>query len=196
MTLRKWFHLFWTTLLIGVVLSVFIGLILQLSDQEFPILGISAFGFNLVNMALGGATISVLSQMGFFAYLIVRFIAMGIFRKKIVWDFLQLAVVIVVLFDTVYLRYSNLNGSLLSYTFLPLIILIISFGIAFWKVAMTNRNAFVPTLFFMFAVTVLEAVPALKLDNPASSLFMLVPLLGCNAWQILTLHRVVENKKS
>ena len=61
---------------------------------------------------------------------------------------------------------------------------------------MTNRNAFVPTLFFMFAVTVLEAVPALKLDIAASTIFMLAPLLVCNAWQILTLHKILDNKKS
>jgi KinB signaling pathway activation protein len=48
----------------------------------------------------------------------------------------------------------------------------------------------------MTAVTVLEAVPALKLDNTASSLFMLAPLFVCNAWQILTLHKILDNKKS
>ena len=61
---------------------------------------------------------------------------------------------------------------------------------------MTNRNAFIPTLFFMCAVSVLEAVPALKLDNAASSLFMLAPLFVCNAWQILILHKILDNKKS
>jgi len=51
-------------------------------------------------------------------------------------------------------------------------------------------------VFFMCAVSVLEAVPALKLDNAASSLFMLAPLLVCNAWQILILHKILDNKKS
>ncbi|KQX56032.1 MULTISPECIES: KinB-signaling pathway activation protein [unclassified Paenibacillus] len=198
MTLRKWFHLFWTTLLLGMLVSIGIGLILQYSDKEFSVMGLSAVGFNVLNMLLGGATISVLSQMGFFAYLIVRFIAAGIIRSKTVWDLLQLAVVIVVLFDLVYLRMTNFEGteSVLSYSILPAIILLISIAVAYWKVKMTNRNAFIPTLFFMCAVTVLEAVPALKLDNAASSLFMLAPLLVCNAWQILILHKILDNKKS
>ncbi|OCT10885.1 KinB signaling pathway activation protein [Paenibacillus pectinilyticus] len=198
MTLRKWFHLFWTTLVLGMVVSTGIGLILQFSDKEFSVMGLSAVGFNLVNMILGGATISVLSQMGFFAYLIVRFIAVGIIRSKTVWDLLQLAVVIVVLIDLVYLRKTNFetSESLFGYFILPLIVLAISIGVSYWKVKLTNRNAFIPTLFFMSAVTVLEAVPALKLDNAASSLFMLAPLFVCNAWQILTLHKIVENKKS
>lgn len=198
MTLRKWFHLFWTTLLLGMIVSLGIGLILQYSDREFSVMGLSAVGFNVLNMLLGGATISVLSQMGFFAYLIVRFIAAGIIRSKTVWDLLQLAVVIVVLFDLVYLRMTNFEGtgSVLSYFVLPAIILVISIAVSYWKVKMTNRNAFIPTLFFMCAVSVLEAVPALKLDNAASSLFMLAPLLVCNAWQILILHKVLDNKKS
>lgn len=198
MTLRKWFHLFWTTLLLGMIVSLVIGLILQYSDQEFSVMGLSAVGFNVVNMLLGGATISVLSQMGFFAYLIVRFIGVGMIRSKTVWDLLQLAVIIVVLFDLVYLRMTNFEGtgSIWSYVVLPVIVLLIALGVAYWKVKMTNRNAFIPTLFFMCAVSVLEAVPALKLDNGASSLFMLAPLLVCNAWQILILHRILENKKS
>lgn len=198
MTLRKWFHLFWTTLVLGVIVSTGIGLILQFSDKEFSVMGLSAVGFNLVNMILGGATISVLSQMGFFAYLIVRFIAVGIIRSKTVWDLLQLACVIVVLFDLVYLRKTNFDSSesLIGYFVLPAIVLVISLGVSYWKVKLTNMNAFIPTLFFMSAVTILEAVPALKLDNSASSLFMLAPLFVCNAWQILTLHKILGDKKS
>ncbi|WNR44246.1 KinB-signaling pathway activation protein [Paenibacillus roseipurpureus] len=198
MTLRKWFHFFWTTLLIGMIVSTGIGLILQFSDKEFSVMGLSAVGFNLINMILGGATISVLSQMGFFAYLIVRFIAMGLIRSKWVWDVLQVAIVVIVVFDLVYLRKTNSESSdsLLGYVILPIIVLLISLAVSYWKVKLTNKNAFIPTLFFMSAVTVLEAVPALKLDNPASSLFMLAPLFVCNAWQILTLHKILENKKS
>ncbi|MGG1555941.1 MULTISPECIES: KinB-signaling pathway activation protein [Paenibacillus] len=195
MTLRKWFHLFWTTLLLGIVVSTVIGLILQLSDKDFSVMGLSGYGFNLLIMILGGGIISLLSQMGFFAYLIVRFIAIGIIRSKTVWELLQLAVVIVVMFDLVYLR-KNGSGSLSSYFITPIIILIIAVGIGYWKVKLTNRNAFIPTLFFMTVVTVLEAVPALQEDNAATTLFMFAPLIVCNAWQILTLHKILENKKS
>jgi KinB signaling pathway activation protein len=198
LTLRKWFHLFWTTLFIGIGLGVVAGLYLQLTDQDVSFLGLPAIGFNIANMALGGAMISVLSQMGFFAYLIVRYIAMGIIRSKTLWDLLQLAIVIVALFDLAYLRYINFPGnvSFLSYSFLPLILLVISLGTAYWKMKLTNKSGFIPTLFFMAAVTVMEGVPAFKLNNSASNLFMLLPLIGCNAWQILILPRVLQPKKS
>jgi KinB signaling pathway activation protein len=80
---------------------------------------------------------------------------------------------------------------------MPIIILLVSAGIAYWKVKLTNRTAFVPTLFFMSVVTILEAVPAFSLDETGSSyaIFMIVPLLVCNAWQIMQLHKIVETTK-
>jgi KinB signaling pathway activation protein len=198
LTLRKWFHLFWTTLAIGIITAIAVGLVLEFSDQEFPLPGISGVGFNVLNMILGGATISVLSQMGFFSFLIVRFIGIGIIRNKTIWDLLQLAFVIVVLVDLVYLRSDRREGfmSVFSLSILPIIVLIISLAVSYWKVKLTNRNAFIPTLFFMTVVTVLEAVPALKLNNPASTVFMLIPLFACNTYQIINLHKITGNKKS
>jgi KinB signaling pathway activation protein len=197
LTLRKWFHLFWTTLLMGIVVSVMVGLVLQFTDREFPIPGISGVGFNVLNMMLGGATISVLSQMGFFAFLIVRFIAIGIIRNKVIWDLIQLALTIVAIIDLAYLRYSNFQGaSLFAYSIMPLCILAISLGVSYWKVKLTNKNAFIPTLFFMVVVTILEAVPALKLNNTASNIYMLIPLIACNSYQILNLHKITGKTKN
>ncbi len=65
MTIRKWFYLFWTTLLVGAVTAIVTGLVLQFSDQQVA-LGGKEIGFSMLTMFLGGATISVLSQMGFF----------------------------------------------------------------------------------------------------------------------------------
>ena len=195
MTLRKWFYLFWTTLLIGALGALITGLLLQVNDQEFSWLGGSALGFNIVNMLLGGATISVLSQMGFFAYLIIRFIAMGIVRSKWIWDTLQVILVVVSIVDLVILRHTEQSPGWTSYLALPLLMLILALAAAMLKVKLTNRNGFIPTLFFMTAVTAIEAVPALRLDSAASTLFMMVPLLACNAWQILILSKVLNTNK-
>jgi KinB signaling pathway activation protein len=197
LTLRKWFHLFWTTLVIGIAASVAVGLILEFSDQEFPIPALSGVGFNVLNMILGGAIFSLLSQMGFFSFLIVRFIAIGIIRNKVIWDLIQLTLTIVAIIDLAYLRYSSFKGaSLLSYSIMPLLILAVSLAVSYWKVNLTNKNAFIPTLFFMVVVTILEAVPALKLNNTAASTYMLIPLICCNSYQILNLHKISESKKS
>ncbi|TBL69224.1 KinB-signaling pathway activation protein [Paenibacillus thalictri] len=197
MTLRKWFHLFWTTLLLGGAAGGITGILLSAADKEFAILGVSGMGYNVMWMIIGGATISVLSQMGFFAYLIVRFIVMGIIRNKWTWDFLQILFVLIALFDLVYLRYTNFaqGETIWGYMVLPLIMLIVALATAYWKAKLTNKNGFVPTLFFMLAVTSMEAVPALKLNSSASTLYMLIPLIVCNAWQILILHKILADKK-
>ncbi len=196
MTIRKWFYLFWTTVLIGVCTSVIVGLSLQLSDQDYNRISFTEVGYSIVLMVLGGAMISVLSQMGFFAYLIIRYIAMGLFRKKIIWDYIQLLILISVLIDSVYFRRVvwDTSGTILDYMIMPVIVFLLSLGVTYWKVKLTNPQAFIPTLFFMVVVTILEAVPAIKLDNTVSSIFMITPLFVCNTWQVLILHKIVESK--
>lgn len=187
--------MFWTTLLFGSVAAIVTGLLLQLTDQEVT-LGGKAIGFSFVTMLLGGATISVLSQMGFFAYLIIRFIFMGIIRNKFTWDMLQLLVIAYTLFDLIYLRFAGAEeGSWQQFVLLPALLVIVSAGVAWWKVRITNRNALIPTLFFLISVTAMEAIPSLRLNNAASTLFMMVPLYVCNAWQILILTKVLQTNK-
>lgn len=194
-TLRKWFYLFWTTLVIGAVAALIIGFILQSNDQKLSVLNGNEIGFNMITMLLGGAMISVLSQMGFFSYLIVRFIVMGMIRAKWITDTLQLICILIALVDLVFLRHVDTQEGWLSYMLLPLILLIVAFTTSWWKVKLTNRNGFIPTLFFMTAVTAIEAVPALRINSAASTLFMMIPLLACNAWQILILSKVLKTNK-
>lgn len=50
-------------------------------------------------------------------------------------------------------------------------------------------------VFFMIVVTALEALPAIREDDAASTIFMIIPLLACNAWQILILQKVLQTSK-
>jgi KinB signaling pathway activation protein len=178
------------------------GALIKGYDENFVFLGVSVGAYEWIFMIFGASMISVLSQMGFFAYLTVRFIALGFFRRKMIyWTILQGLFVLIAIVDLAYIRYSNYEGTdrtLLSFCIMPLFILIVSVGVAYWKVKQTNNSAFIPTLFFMSAVTILEAVPAFSLDETGSSyaIFMIVPLLVCNAWQIMQLHKILETKKS
>jgi KinB signaling pathway activation protein len=198
LNLRNWIYLFWTTLLAGAVSAMLAGMYLQFTDQEFHVPGASGVGFNLMMMAMGGLMFSIISQMGFFAYLTVNYIAMGIIRKKYWWNMLQLLIIMVVLFDAAYLRYIHFgeNNTLLSYMGLPVLMLVAALIIAYWKVRMTNRSAWIPTIFFISVGTIVEAVPGLQQNNTASTVFMTVPLLACNAWQILMLHKLVGRRKA
>lgn len=196
MTIRKWFYLFWTTLVVGVVVGTLTGLTMQLTDQEAVLSG-KSISHTLIVSLLVSATFSVLSQMGFFAYLIVRYIFMGMMPKKWIWDYLQIILIVIVLIDLVYLRYTSAEGevSFVPYLWLPLFITVVSFVVAWFKVRWTNPSAWIPTLFFMIVVTALEALPAIREDDAASIIFMIIPLLACNAWQILILQKVLQTSK-
>ncbi len=193
MTLRKWFHLFWTTLLLGALLGLIAGLALQMTDQDYDFPGMKVASFDAVRMVLGGAVISVISQMGLFSYLVIRYIAGGIIRRKTMMDLLQLAIILLTLFELVYARHTFFSdpSSVWEYSILPLIIFLVSLMVVYFKVRITDLDALIPTLFFMIVVTTIEAIPAIKLNNPASTIFMLSPLLACNSWQILILSKVV-----
>jgi KinB signaling pathway activation protein len=198
LTIRKWTYLFWTTLVWGIGAAIATGLVLATTDTQFSFIGASQLGYNLFTMVLGGAIISVVCQMGFFSYLIIRMIALGIIRSKRVWDFVQIFLIVLTLYETASLRYLNFTDGLplIRYFTLPLIVLVVSAIIAVWKIKLTNGNAFIPALFFMAVASILEAVPALKLDHWPSTLFMMVPVICCNAWQILILPKVLEDKQA
>lgn len=198
MTLKKWFYLSWTSFAFGIVATIILSLIMFFTNPNYPDPTIKEIGFNLINFTLAGATISVLSQMGFFAFLILKWIAISVFRSKVIWDWLQAILVIVAVVDLAYLRhlYYGAGSGIGNYIALPLIILVVALGVAYWKMKLTSRSAFIPALFIMSAVTILEAVPVFRENNIDSLVVVLIPLMICNAWQLLILHKIIGNKNT
>lgn len=199
-TLRKWFYWFWTTLLLGMAAGGAAGLIILAAFPEFSLLENMRPGFNALNLVfllVGGALISIFSQMGFFAYLIMRYLMLGIFRSNRLWEWVQIFLIIVIGVDAVTLRWMTFGGveSRIYTVLLPLAVFAVSLAVSYVKVKQTNGRAFIPTLFFVFAVSILEAVPALRVSSIPSQLLMLSGLLACNAWQILLLHKLAPKKE-
>ncbi|MNU01076.1 hypothetical protein D3C72_2443700 [compost metagenome] len=75
---------------------------------------------------------------------------------------------------------------------LGIIILIVALVVASFKVKMTNASAWIPTVFFMIAVTIIETVGVLKIGVNEATAWIAGPLIACNAYQILILHRVLK----
>lgn len=191
MNLKNWLYLFGTSLFIGMIAAVGTGIYFQAADPELRLNDVSVLAFN----AGAGLMFSVLSQMGFFAYLTVNYIARAMFRRRIIWETFQWVLIVVVFIDMIVLRHMGFRenpAGLIAYSVLPVVLVLVSLAVAWWKVQMTNKTAFTPTVFFMFVATSLESVPALRENNAEATLFMIVPLLCCNAWQILNLHRLVQ----
>lgn len=194
MSLRKYGWLFFTTLLLGGLGGVLVAFIFDLTKLLEGSAG-NFFVGTLMYM-LYGMTISIVAQMGFFAYMTINYFAKTIFKSPSLWKSVQMFLVIFAFFDMIYLRYTALGegGSIGPYFIEPMILLIIAVVTAFGKSQLTNSTAWIPTLFFMFVVTALEWIPALKQNDVHSTLSMLVPLLFCNVWQVMQLHRLVKRE--
>ncbi|KQY85817.1 KinB signaling pathway activation protein [Paenibacillus sp. Root52] len=191
MNLRKWFFLFWTALLIGAVGSLITGLMMMLLNGE-KTNGIADFMLYLLILFGSGIMISVYSQMGFFAYLILNYMGKGVFPKR-GWQIVQIILTVLALLDVMFLRLFVGEGrEPISDIVLGLIILAAAIVTAYVKVKQTNISALVPTLFFMIAVTAVETIGVLRIDSNAATIFIVVPLLMCNAYQMLILHKLVD----
>jgi KinB signaling pathway activation protein len=148
-----------------------------------------------------GLMFSVISQMGFFAYLMIHRIGLGVFKGPRLWNWVQIVLILFVFFDLVYFRYivfAEPGMTWTDYLPLPSVLLVIAIIVAWLKARMTNFTAFIPTVFFIYVVTTVEIVPALTQNDAAWVTLMFVTVLVCNVWQVLILHRLLEpaNKKS
>ncbi|WP_145410588.1 KinB-signaling pathway activation protein [Paenibacillus xylanexedens] len=192
MNLRKWFFLFWTALLIGAAGSLVTGLTMMLLNGE-KTNGIADFMLYLLILFGSGIMVSVYSQMGFFAYLILNYMGKGVFPKR-GWQIVQIILTVLALLDVMFLRLFVGEGrEPISDIVLGLIILAAAIVTAYVKVKQTNISALVPTLFFMIAVTAVETIGVLRIDSNAATIFIVVPLLMCNAYQMLILHKLVDS---
>ena len=184
-----------TTLLIGGITTAIVGFIINWNEYvhyfiDLKIINILSALFWFV---LWGILYSVISQMGFFAYLTVHRFGLGIFKSVSLWNGVQAVIILFVLFDLVYLRYETFaqsGESLLPYIGLAVILLIAGLIVAWYKSKQTNREAFIPALFFMIVVTVIEWFPVLRVNEQSWVYLMLFALLACNAYQILILHKL------
>nr|WP_025697542.1 KinB-signaling pathway activation protein [Paenibacillus forsythiae] len=192
MNIRKWFHLFWTTLLVGSGGAVAAGMALQGISGAVPFKGLTDFFLYALILFGYGMLVSVYAQLGFFAYLILNYMGFGVFPRKI-WQYIQLALAVIALFDLFFLR-SFVGGerSLASDSALGLTLLLAALAVAYFKVRDTNASAWIPTFFFMTGVTIVEMIGVLRLGVDNATMFIVVPLIACNAFQILRLHRILR----
>ncbi|MDQ0220612.1 KinB-signaling pathway activation protein [Peribacillus cavernae] len=199
MNSRNIVRLFMTTLIIGGVTAGLAGFVARW-DQFAPMFSSFDLGEILstfVWMFGVGLIFSVISQAGYFAYLTVHRFGLGIFRSASLWNAVQLVLVIFVLFDLVYLRFITFaeGEGLGSYLGLAILLLIVGLIVAYFKMKQTNKQAFIPALFFMTVVTILEWVPVLRVNDESWIYFMLLPLLVCNAYQLLILNKLIERSQ-
>lgn len=195
MNLKRWLYLFWTTLVVGAAGSLIVGLLLQWTSTV-ELKGTADFLVN-VGILLGvGIMVSVYSQMGFFAYMMVNYMGNGVFSRR-TWLYVQIVLTALALLELMFFRaFVGGESRGTSDMVLGLILLVIAVGVAYFKARMTNATAWVPTLFFMIAVTIVETVGVLKIGVDQATAWIAAPLIACNAYQILILHRILQPKNA
>lgn len=198
---RKWVRLFLTTLAIGGITTAIIGIVFNWGQYQKLLLQLDVVEiFAVLMWHIGvGFIFSVVSQAGFFAYLTIHRFGLGIFRSASLWNAVQMVLILFVLFDLVYFRYQAFAAkgeSVVSYILVALFLLTVGLVVAYIKSAQTNKGAFVPALFFMIVVTVIEWFPVLRINDRNWLYLMLFPLLACNAYQLLILHKLTGGAKS
>ncbi|MBT2698311.1 KinB-signaling pathway activation protein [Bacillus sp. ISL-40] len=195
MTSRNWVKLFLNTLLVGGLTTAIVGFIVRWNEfqpyfTEFKLIDILS---TLIWLIVMGFLFSVISQMGFFAYLTVHRFGLGIFKSVSLWNAVQIVLILFGLFDLVYLRYENFADSkdtLLPYFGPAILLLVVGLIVAWYKTKQTNKDAFIPAMFFMIVVTLVEWVPVLRVNEKSWLYLMMLALLACNAYQLLILHKL------
>lgn len=197
MTIRSWFKFFFNGLLIGGFVTAVLGLIVRWEFFSGYIQAGEIWQFvgALLWMVFLGFTMSVVAQMGFFAYLTIHQFGVNIFKTLTLWNWVQLLIIIVVLFDLIFFRFrltSDDTGRTVLYLILLASLMIVGGITAYLKAKWTKKHTLISALFFMIVITTLEWLPALMVRSGNIDewvTILLYPLLAVNAYQILMLPK-------
>lgn len=197
MTIRNWVKFFFNALLIGGFVTAVAGLIVRWAFFSELLAAGETLQFigALLWMVFLGFTMSVVAQMGFFAYLTVHQFGVNIFKTLTLWNWVQLLIIAVVLFDLIFFRFrltSEDTGRTLLYLTLLASLVIVSSITAYLKAKWTKKHTLISALFFMIVITTLEWLPALMVRSGNIDTWvtiLLFPLLAVNAYQILALPK-------
>lgn len=196
MNTRKLVNFFFKTLLIGGLAGLITSFFVKAEDYAAilnPMNWMELLGLLIFFIGLG-LVFSVVSQTGFFAYLFINRFGLGLFRSF--WPTVQVLLIAFVLFDLIYFPYQATKGEVAIYWYILMALAILVYGwiVATIKAKETNKQAFIPALFLMVVITTVEWVPGLRTEGTDYAWLMIIPLLACNTYQLLVLHRINPSK--
>ncbi|MGL4523474.1 MAG: KinB-signaling pathway activation protein [Bacilli bacterium] len=199
MTIRVWVPFFFKTLMLGGVLTLFASIVLQWESYEKAVLSNEYVEllFLIISVVGMGMLYSLVAQMGFFAYLTVHRFGLGFFGGEKLWNAVQYVLIVFAIFDLLYFKVwlENWSSSSVLYIACVLVLIAVAYFAAVRKVKETNPHAFVPALFFIVVVTMIEWIPGIRVDSSDWVVMMFVTLLICNVFQLLMLHKLIQRSQ-
>lgn len=154
-------------------------------------------------MILLGFTMSVIAQAGFFAYLTLHQIGIGVFKTLTLWNWVQLLLIVIVVADLIIFRFAPDANSAKDWVFYTGLLLFLG-GAAILtakkKVEMTGKkHILISSIFFMVVVTSLEWIIALMGRDENINTYvalLLFPLVAVNAFQLLMLPKYTQQSEA
>ncbi|WP_146553659.1 KinB-signaling pathway activation protein [Rummeliibacillus sp. SL167] len=199
MTIRNWFKFAFRALIIGGVVTGLMSLIVRWGDFYAQHFSNGEWGeafLGLLWFVLLGFTMSMVCQMGYFAYLTVHQIGVNICRSLTLWNWVQILLMFVALLDVILFRFKPYAYSASDWLlYIGLLIVLIAAAIltAMKKVKMTGKkHILISALFFMIFVSIIEWLIALWVRTSGGNEYitlLLFPILAVNAFQLLELPK-------
>lgn len=198
LTIRNWVKFFLKALLLGGAVTGVLGLFVRWNDvfsQPFNAGEWGEFLAGFIWLVIIGLTMSIISQLCFFAYLTVHQIGMNIFRTLRLWNWIQLLIIVVVVADLILFRFApnaETTEQVWLYGILLAILIVTAVVTAYFKAKWTNKETFISALFFMIVITTVEWLPALMVEEgniDSWVTLLLFPFLAVNAYQLLVLPK-------
>jgi KinB signaling pathway activation protein len=189
-------NFFFKTLLLGGLTGMITSFFVKADEYRMFLSPFDAFELaGLIIVLTGvGLVFTVVSQTGFFAYLFLNRLGLGLFRSY--WPLVQVLLIAFVVFDLVYFPYQATDGevSVFWYILMSGAILVYGMVIARIKAKETKKSAFIPALFFMVVITTVEWIPGMRTEGYDYTIMMIIVLLVCNTYQLLALHRINQRE--
>ena len=204
MTIKNWIKFFTKSLLIGGVVTAIASLFIRW-DFYWPYLSnmeIGEFLAAFVWMILLGFTMSVIAQAGFFAYLTLHQIAIGVFKTLTLWNWVQMLLILLVVIDLIIFRFAPFAENAGDWIFYFGLLLFLAGAAGFTaqkKVELTGKkHILISSIFFMVVVTSLEWIIALMGRDENINTYvalLLFPLVAVNAFQLLKLPEYTQRSE-
>jgi KinB signaling pathway activation protein len=147
---------------------------------------------------ISGAFFSTTCLMGFWAYLMLNFIAYITLPRR-VWRWAQALLIGLALFDMLYLRYQDdvlrnpvSHPPYWVYLLQGLWPFVAAVAAAVWKRRMAGTGSFLPAVFFLYVFTVLDGLLVIwSRTGPIVNQATIV-LMACNIYMLLIYGKLLE----
>lgn len=186
MRLNQFIFLLASTVVVGAVMGIFLSL---------AAVGVHVYWFTGL---ITGAFFATNSLMGFWAYLMLNFVA-HITLPKRVWIWAQSLILLIVLYDMLWWRYhidatNHPSNHASFWTFFiqgmwPLVVAVVG---AYVKQRLSGRGSFLPAVFYLYVFTVVDWLLVIRSESGPIVNYSGIIMMACNVYLALVYGKLLS----